>query len=477
MPPRIGHSKIASLLLALPASFSGATASRPAVIAVCWTLLFGWLALTPLLAQEAKPAGEAAESKLPPVVVETVVERTVNTGYRVVGTVRPAKSSTIGTATDGRVEAFLVNAGQAVQSGQALAQLRTGTLRIELAAAQAELELVRQQLAELSNGARPEEIAEAEAIAAGAEAAMENSRVQLKRLQSLSATGAATAVDIDNARERATTTRFAYAASTAALERIRNGPRPEQIAQRRAQVDLQTQRVLLIQDRLEKHTIRAPFDGFVSEEFTEVGAWVSGGDPIVTVMKLDEVEVQAPVTADYATKLSLGDTIRVEFPQLPQKLFTGQVDRIVPQADPRARTYPVIIGLKNEMRQGVPLLLSGMLARMDLPAGASRRLPLVPKDALVLNESERVVYVIETERRDSTAGIARKQSVSLGVAVGEWIQVSGKVEAGQQVVVVGNERLNDGMKVRLQRRSTGSIPAETKATAQSQNAQESAAEG
>jgi P2-related tail formation protein len=84
---------------------------------------------------------------------------------------------------------------------------------------------------------------------------------------------------------------------------------------------------------------------------------------------------------------------------------------------------------------------------------------------------------VETKDKDSTAGVVRKQAVTLGVAVGEWIQVSGKVDPGQLVVVVGNERLSEGMEVRVQRRSPDSMPVEAKATARSPNIQKSAAEG
>lgn len=389
------------------------------------------------------------EKSLPPVIVAKVVMQNVSSGYRVVGSVAPLRTSTIGSAVGGRVEQFLVDVGQPVKSGQPVARLRTGTLEIELAAAEAELELYQQQLAEVVNGSLPEEVAEAEANAAGAKAAMENAVLQLQRLRLLSNSGAATESDIDNAKERANLTRFAFSAAQATLDRIKKGPRREQVAQRQAQVDLQSQRIRLIRDRIEKHTIRAPFDGYVSNEFTEVGAWITSGDPLVTIIQLDQVEVRAPVTADYASKLNLGDTTRVEFPQLPQKLFTGTIERIVPQADDRSRTYPVFVRLKNEFRESVPVLLAGMLARVDLPAGATKKLPLVPKDALVLNERERTIYVIDVDAKDKTVGTVRKRIVSLGVALDDLIQVSGDVEAGQLVVIVGNERLTDGMKVKI----------------------------
>ncbi len=397
-----------------------------------------------------------------PVEVAEVIETEILQGHRVVGTVNPLRTSTVGAATAGRVADFLVNVGQAVTVGQPLAQLRTETLKIELRAANAELELYRQQLVEQQNGSRAEDVAEAEAQLQVARAAQENASAQLVRLRALAASGAATDADLEDARERASITQFAFSAADAAAKRVKSGPREERIAQAAAQVELQQQRVNLIKDRIEKHTLRAPFDGFVSAEYTEVGAWVASGDPVAQVIQLNQVEIQAPVTAQYAIRLKRGDAVRVEFPELPDKLLTGTIDRVVPMADSRARTFPVLVRLDNEIHDGAPLLMAGMLARVDLPAGGQQLMPLVPKDALVLNARERSVYVVDLDAQSSElpTGIVRKVPVQLGVAVDDLIQVSGALSAGQLVVVVGNERLIPESRVKIVPRSADSEPAQ-----------------
>jgi len=408
----------------------------------------GSLLVTHAPAQDAKP-----------VVVARVTEAKVNVGQRVVGTVRPLRTSTIGSAVDGRVEEFRVNRGEAVTKNQVLAQLRTGTLEIEQAAAAAELELAVQRLAELENGSRPEDIAEAEANARGAEAALNNADRSLKRMQSLATTRAASTADLDNAKQRADTARFAHQAAEALLKRIKEGPRTEAIAQAGSQVELQQQRLNLIKDRIAKFTIVAPFDGFVSAEFTEVGAWISRGDLIAEVIQMNEVEIEAPVTAEAAVNLRRGDSIRVEFPELPNELLTGTIDRIVPIASMRSRTFPVQIRLSNPIEQGTPLLSAGMMARVELPAGKREKLPLVPKDALVLNGKDRSVFVVDGEPNDKgdVFGNARKVPVTLGVAVQDRLQVRGDIKVNDLVVVVGNERLTPNAKVKVIRDASADL--------------------
>jgi HlyD family secretion protein len=413
-----------------------------------WSIVLACLLTTPLQAQETLPFVELA----------TVIESEVGSGHRVVGSVVPLRTSTIGSAVAGRVKQFKVSQGHAVLAGQAVAELMTETLRIELRAAKAELELYQQQLIELQNGSRIEEIAESEANAMGAKAAMENASSQLKRMQVLSASRAATEADLENARERARFTQYAYAAADALLKRVQAGPRDEQIAQAQARLDLQRHNVELIEDRIAKHTIIAPFDGFISAEYTQVGAWIGSGDPIVQVIQLDQIEVQAQVTGEYATNLRRGDIVRVEFPELPEELLLGTIDRIVPVADSRSRTFPVMIRMANRFRDGEPLLMAGMLARVDLAVGSKKSMPFVPKDALVLNERERAVFVFEPDSSGSSGTVSRVP-VELGVALEGMIQVHGDLRDGQLVVVIGNERLASGARVKVIKQSISEVPA------------------
>ncbi|MCA9212791.1 MAG: efflux RND transporter periplasmic adaptor subunit [Planctomycetales bacterium] len=396
--------------------------------------------LVAIVCSKSSVTTSAQEAK--PVVVARVTESEVRAGQRFVGTVNPRRTSTVGSAVDGRVQSFLVNQGDAVSEGQVLAQLRTETLEIEKAAAAAELQLAQQRLAELENGSRPEDIAEAEANVRSAEARLTNAESKLHRMETLATRGASSTTDLQDAQEQAKAAKFTLQATEALYKRIKDGPRVEAIAQARAEVELQTQRLNLINDRIEKFTIISPFDGYVSAEFTEIGAWISRGDAIAEVIQMDEVEVQAPVPAEAVVNLRKGDVLRVEFPDLPNELFTGTIDRIVPIATSRARTFPVIIHLQNKIIDGAPMLLAGMMARVDFPAGERQRLPLIPKDALVLNGTDRAVFVVDS-------GVARKVAVDLGVAVEDRIQVRGAIKIDDVVVVVGNERLvpNSSVKV------------------------------
>ncbi|WP_372725822.1 biotin/lipoyl-binding protein, partial [Novipirellula sp.] len=130
---------------------------------------------SPLLAQ----GGPAS------VVVTAVIEKDISAEQSFVANVKPWRESTIGSAVDGRVLEFMVNAGEAVAQGQSLAQLRTKTIEIEIAGAEAELALREAELAELKNGSRPDEIKLAEALRDVAKANHEYARSKMARAERL----------------------------------------------------------------------------------------------------------------------------------------------------------------------------------------------------------------------------------------------------------------------------------------------------
>jgi RND family efflux transporter MFP subunit len=390
------------------------------------------------------------------VVVSPVVEREVTVGQTFVGTVMPSKMATIGSAVDGRVIEFPLNEGDRVAKGQPLAQLMTDTITLEVEAAEAELELRRQALAELENGTRPEELEQAQARMASAEARKKYLKARWDRAQKLYSTNRTISEEeLDEAVSSGIEAEQAYLEAKAAYDLAVAGPRKEVIAQARAQVAMQVATVDRLKDQLTKHTIISRFDGYVTAEHTEVGQWVKQGDPVADVAALDEVEIVAYVVEQHVPHVRVGMQVVVEVPAIPGQRFAGVVAEVVPQADVQARTFPVKIRVVNQFTDDVPLLKAGMYARVSLPTGETQMAILVPKDALVLGGPQPLVYIVEGATADAAAGKAVPVPVQIGVADGRLIQVTGSVKAGQLVVVQGNERLQPGQDVAIQR----TIPA------------------
>jgi HlyD family secretion protein len=396
----------------------------------------------------------AQAPQMPPalVVVAPVIAKQVTGGSTFVGTVTPTRRAVIGSAVDGRVIEFPHNEGDRVAAGETLAQLLTDTIDLELAAAEGELEYRKQQLAEMENGTRPQEIEQFRARMAAAESRSKFLETRRARTESAYKVNRAASEDeLEQATSLATEAEQNYLEAKAAYDMAVEGPRKELIAQSRAQVAVQEDVVERLRDQISKHTIVSRFTGYMVAEHTEVGQWVKSGDLVAEVIELDTVEIEVPVVEQYVPYVSIGQEVRVEIPALGDRIFTGKVALVVPQADVRARTFPVKVRVSNEITSNGPLIKSGMLARVTLPTGAKQDALLVPKDALVLGGTTPMVYVVNTSEPNGKSGQVAPVPVELGVATGDQIQVTGALTAGQLVVVQGNERLRPGQAVSIVR--------------------------
>lgn len=380
-----------------------------------------------------------------PVVVADVAELTIRSGQSFVATVQPSKRAVIGSAVDGRVVEFPVKLGDRVKAGQSLAQLLTETVSLELEGAEAEFELRASELAELENGTRLEDVNRAKAQHRAAETALVLSEKRLARIQRLKNTSTASEDQLDEAVASVDNAKAMLDERRAMMELAVAGPRKEQIAQAAARVKIQQANVDKLKDQIKKYTIRARFDAFVVTEHTEVGQWLNRGDLVAEILALDEVDVVASVLETHIPYIVKGTSARIEVPALPDQLFVGKVQAVVPQGDERSRTFPVRIRVKNIIKDDKPLLNAGMLARVVLPTGPSMARLMVPKDAVVLGGAGPRVYVVRTDGKQQT--VATPIAVRLGTAKDALVEVIGDLAGGQQVVIRGNERLRPGQSV------------------------------
>lgn len=392
-----------------------------------------------------------------PVVVSSVVKREMTPGETFIGTVMPARRTVVGSGADGRVRELLVNDGEEVRKGDPVARLRSKTLQIELAVAEAQLDVREHGLEELEHGSLPQEIAQAKARVLDARAVMEYSRSQYKRMKSLFESGTVSQDELDEATSSWLAAEQGHLGAQAAYDLAVQGPRPERIARARALVRSQQEEIRRIQDLLGKHTIRAPFDGYVVKKHTEIGAWIRRGDPVVDVVELDPVEIELSIPETHIPYLEVGTVQPIQLEALNGRILEeleqplqGTVVRIVPQADLRSRTFPVKLRVDNPRQGNGHLLKAGMLARVLLAVGKPHSALLVPKNALVLGGRTARVFVLKNdgETKETTA---HPVEVELGGADGGLIQVIGKLREGDQVVVEGNERLRPGAAVRIVR--------------------------
>jgi multidrug efflux pump subunit AcrA (membrane-fusion protein) len=390
-----------------------------------------------------------AQPPAAPIVASRVIYQEISASRTYVGTVLPLKRVVVGSAVDGRVVKVVAEVGDRVEAKQPLVQLLTETMELEKKAAVAELELRKEELAELEAGTRREEIDQAKAKMMAAEAMMTYSAARRARNKQLFDQSKSVSLnDLEESVALAVQTAQLYTEAKAAYDLAVAGPRAEEIAQARSRVAIQEALIRLIEDRTAKHTIITRFPGYVIAEHAQEGQWVKKGDPVSEVVALDIVEIEAFVVAEHVPFIRSGMNVRVEIAAFPNRIFTGVVSAVIAQADVRSRTFPVRLRMANDVDEAGPMLKAGMYARVALPTSAKTHGLLVEKDALVFGGTQPIVFSIEGDKRH---GIVNAIPVDLGVAVDNLIHVKGDLKPGQLVVIEGNERLKPAQEVSILR--------------------------
>lgn len=400
-------------------------------------------------AQAQAPGGKGGKGPggpppAPKVLVSPAIMAEIPDQRTFVGTIEPVRRSVVGSAAPGRVEQFLINEGDPVTKGQEIAILRRGIIEAEVNVAKGELAVRQAELKELETSFQ-DEVDQAQARLADAEAQLVYRKGKMERSRSLGQSISRELLEEDVSWLAQTTAKVRE--YEAALRLLTEGARQLKTEQARARVEAAQAEVDRLSEQFERHSMFAPFDGFVTAEHTEVGEWVMQGDPVAEMIELSSVDVSIAVLEDYVAHLNTSVVCTVEVPSLPGQQFPGRVAIINPQADARARTFPVKVRVENQFVDGQPLLKAGAFARVTLPIGQPEPRLMVPKDAIVLGGPSPVVYVA-TSAGGKT--LVRPVPVKLGPGVDVWMSVTGELQAGDLLVVEGNERIRPGQEVRTE---------------------------
>ena len=129
-----------------------------------------------------------------------------------------------------------------------------------------------------------------------------------------------------------------------------------------------------------------------------------------------------------------------------QTRFEGVVTAVGPQAVLSTRAFPVEVTVVNARFQ----LKAGMIVRIEVTSRTIENAPLLPKSALLVRSGQTLIFVIED-------GKAVPRTPRLGLEVGDTIAVLEGVEAGEEVVVLGQENLAQGVRVEVKSRHRGNL--------------------
>ena len=209
----------------------------------------------------------------------------------------------------------------------------------------------------------------------------------------------------------------------------------QQIVQLENQLNLQKE---VVENLRKNSTIHSPLTGVVTARNFESGDLFAQA-PILHIMQINQLKVKANISEQFFTTVKVGQKVTIETDLFPGEQFEGKVSRINPALDAATRTFGVEITIPNAKER----LRPGMFARTTFSMG-ERESVMIPDQALQkqVGSSERYVYVIKD-------GVAEYRLVKDGRRVGDLIEITEGLQAGDVVATTSFTRLMTGKKVEI----------------------------
>jgi membrane fusion protein (multidrug efflux system) len=195
----------------------------------------------------------------------------------------------------------------------------------------------------------------------------------------------------------------------------------------------------LARARLDKLTLRAPFDGTLGLRKVSLGDYVTSGQDIVNLEDIEPLKVDFRIPERYLGSLKVGQPIKVAADAFPDQSFVGDVYAIDPLVDENGRAIVMRARLPNE--QG--LLRPGLFVSVALLVGARENVVMIPEQALVPRGTAQLVYKVA----DGKAVITE---VKTGARRNAMVEIVEGLQPGDLVVTAGQMKLRDGSAVAVQ---------------------------
>nr|WP_321402161.1 efflux RND transporter periplasmic adaptor subunit [uncultured Desulfobacter sp.] len=257
--------------------------------------------------------------------------------FKIYGTI-DIRDAALAFTEQERIETVEVEEGMRVKKGQVLATLRTTKLDAAIKELQARIAAQQEIVAKLEAGSRSQEIDQARAEVQAAMARLENVSRTVTRLKATSRSGATSIQNYDDAKAQLKVETAQLSASQKALDLLIEGPRKEDIAAARHQLDALVADLDQLQVRLSDMTLTAPADGTIQSRILEQGELAGPSKPAFVLALTDPKWVRAYIPEPMLGKINLGMSAKIFTDSLPGKSLDGWVGFISPVAEftPRA---------------------------------------------------------------------------------------------------------------------------------------------
>lgn len=217
-----------------------------------------------------------------------------------------------------------------------------------------------------------------------------------------------------------------------------------QYLQAKADYEARGKAVSQMQSMLEKTLVRAPFSGTIEDVTVERGQVVSVGSPLMRIVNVNNMYVQAQVPETFLSKIKLNAPVEVNIKSLG-KTFVGKIRQIDNFIKPNNRSFGIEIALSNKEN----LLRPNQTAVLKIEDYVNPTAMLVPNSAVVeTSEKKYIAYVAGKPNKEKETTVTRKEVV-IGTTTKDRIEVLEGLKEGEKIITEGVRSLKDNMTVRI----------------------------
>ena len=222
------------------------------------------------------------------------------------------------------------------------------------------------------------------------------------------------------------------------------------VAVAEANVQAAVSQAAITQRALSDAQIRAPFGGIIAKRAVNVGEKVTADSPIVVLVDLSRMELEAPIPVSDIPNVQVGQEIVFTVNGFTDRSFKGRVERINPSAEVGSRAISIFVTLPNPDAA----LKGGMFANGTLAATRRDAINAVPLAALIEEGGQTFVFGLNgdtVERKPVTIG---EKSVERGL-----VEIRAGLSVGNKVLLVNANGLKHGSKASISMRTkTPAVP-------------------
>jgi HlyD family secretion protein len=232
-----------------------------------------------------------------------------------------------------RIDQVLVEEGDRVTEGQVLARQQTNRLEAQIREIQAKIAAQQEVVKRFEAGTRPQEIEQARAEVAAARAQVKNTMKSYERIRQTSEAGATSQQALDNIRAQLDVDQAQLTVKEKALNLALEGPRKEDVAAAKNNLETLKASLSLLKIRLADMTLTSPSTGVIQNRILEPGEMASANRPVVTMALTDPKWVRAYVPEPDLGRINLGMKAEILSDSFPNQKFEGWIGFISPVAE------------------------------------------------------------------------------------------------------------------------------------------------